>query len=636
MPRTHTAHTYRYWLALLGLCLGISTHTACQCTPGVVFEGIGKERTGGGTSSADEWGLRHEPFSPSDRRSTDRNSGEHTSSSPEGSSSGESTHTTEHTVHDGGSNSDASSTTKDGGIQWPPEEDRQDTSDGCGQGRTLSVPASVCSSQVQVCVQKKYVCSPKVELRDGRFVIEGQTTFLRGVVYDPVPKCKPYRYDFTDQPSIYKRDFALLRTMGQDLVLRTTRAISTRAFLDEAYQNNLNLIVGFAVQWQQNFAQTCPGLRKLWKAQLHFYQRHPAIIGYAIGEQVSLHIMNSNLPQKNQRIRDWFTCLNQLAGDVRTIEGIHHRPVATVSGAHPNERMGDASVRADETTLSNVDFHLFQVFADVQVNSWLRGPVRTKLKKPVVIGGYGVDACDYQASTRQCRQAFSNQTRAMLTLARDTRAAFDNPLTTRAAGGLAVSYSDALWAGEPASDLCGQNASGYAHGFFPDGFFNLEWFGLVDIHTDPRVPQPRPAFRALSALWNGQQAWAPAPRSIQITSHSSGMHVQQQFLVSGTFTGFQKQSGEDWAAFFILIRPYQSSDHYPMVPIALCCGFGPQEWMMALQVGRKQDVGKKFELIPAYTTQRSVYEHVLKMPYFITKPQGLTLLKKQSILVTRR
>lgn len=632
-------HTSFFLLFLSIAFIWFMMAPGCKCAPGIIREINSQEQAGGGHSSIDDGGTNGD--NTNGQQDGTHTGGDNGSTQPGDGSGTDGTrtgdgHATSPDHTNGTGDGHASSGDGGNGTQWPPDGLPDDTGTSCNGAPVQDVATSVCQSGKQVCVQSQYTCSPSVTLQDGRFVIDGQATFLQGVVYNPVPRCKPFNYDFTDKPDIYNRDFATLQKLGNGTVLRLTRPVSSRAFLDKAYENNLRLIVAFYVQWQQDFSQTCPQLRALWRSQLTFYRYHPAIVAYAIGEQTALHIANSNLANKTTRIKNWYACLNQLAGEVKQIEGTAARPVATVSGAHPNEPMGKAAMGASESTLSHLDFHLYQTFIDTQVGSWLRSPDRTNLKKPLAIASYGMDACRYNPQSKQCQADLGNQANAITTLARDVRAAYDNPLATRVAGGFIASYSDDLWAGEPSGDICGQNASGFPHAYFFDGHYNLEWFGLVDIHSNPAIPSPRPAFQAVSSLWGQTQAWSTGTRNIQITSHTSGANVPMQFLVSGTFSGFQKQQGESWAQFFILVRPYQSSDHYPMIPISLCCGHGPQTWMMALHVGRKQDSGQQFELIPAYTTTRAAYETMLKTSFFITKPAGLTVLNKQSILVKRQ
>ncbi len=507
----------------------------------------------------------------------------------------------------------------------------------CQNGLTYKTPSSVCTTEKATCVNLALRCVHKVSLQEGRFVLDGTPSFLRGVVYNPVPACKPYGHDFTDEPEVYKRDFPLLKTLGKNVVLRMLRPITNRHFLHHAYDNGLRIVAAYPIKWDSVFSRDCAIMENELRERIQFYQHHPAIVAYSIGEQVALHIRNSTITNKEQRIKDWYVCLNRLAGVVKQTEGSLARPVTTLSAAHPNEPLGSASSGAAEANLTNVDFHTFNVYLDTQVKSWLRGSQRKQFQKPVVIGSYGMDACAYNPTTKLCTEDQDNQARALVTLARDVQSAFDEPAETRAAGGFVMSYSDELWRGEPAQDICQQNSSGFHHANFFDGHFNLEWFGLVNIHQNTSQPEPRKAFRSLQALWSGTNPWPAAVSNVTIQSHTPNSQVDKQFLLWGSFEGFTKKPGESWAALFLLIRPFQGSDHYPMPPISLCCGNGPQEWMMAVQVGREQDNGKKFELVPAYTTNPATYQKMIQPGYFFTsKPDGLVLLKNQAVMVVRK
>jgi len=377
-------------------------------------------------------------------------------------------------------------------------------------------------------------------------------------------------------------------------------------------------------------------LKQYVRIRVSFYRRHPAIAAYTIGEQVALHIINDKKGDKDKRLKAWFSCLNQLGGVVREVEGKYHRPVATISGTTNREVIGHAKYGADEKSLSNVDFHMFNAFTGVQFNLWLNGQQRRLVSKPVVISGYGVDACAYNPGNKSCKEDEEAQAKNLISISRDIMAAYNEPTAKRLTGSFIFSYSDEWWRTAPYDKLCDQNDGGYDHAAFPDGYLNEEWFGLFRIQKGSSNIVARKAYNDLIKLWNGQDPWTSTTRKFSFTSHKTGDKINRVVFLSGTFQGFQKKAGESiYAKMFLLIRPFQSATHYPVLPFSLCCGNGPKTWNMLLYIGRGQDKNMKFEIIPAYTTSRKDYELMLKTEYFNSKPTGLHMMKDQSIFLTR-
>ena len=116
--------------------------------------------------------------------------------------------------------------------------------------------------------------------------------------------------------------------------------------------------------------------------------------------------------------------------------------------------------------------------------------------KPMFVAEYGADAWDARtAEVNPTAQA--DATRAL------TQALIDNNVADHAdgvvLGGTIFEWADEWWkdgAGSPSvHDIGGVAPGGGPH---PDGVFNEEWWGIVEIDRTPR-----PAYEALRALYGG-------------------------------------------------------------------------------------------------------------------------------------
>jgi hypothetical protein len=175
--------------------------------------------------------------------------------------------------------------------------------------------------------------------------------------------------------------------------------------------------------------------------------------------------------------------LNEVARLIKAEDPSH--PVATIYGELPS---------ADTiAALSNVDVWGINVYRGIGFGSMFED-WRTLSDKAMFVSEYGADA--YNASS----DAYDpdSQALAVAALARELHdnatALHDSGVTL---GGTVFELADEWWkdpSGSPSQQDVGGSAPG--GGPFPDGVFNEEWWGLVDMDR-----RPRPAYERLREVF---------------------------------------------------------------------------------------------------------------------------------------
>jgi exo-beta-1,3-glucanase (GH17 family) len=296
-----------------------------------------------------------------------------------------------------------------------------------------------------------------VRLVEGQLLVDGEPFYLRGVCYNPVPRgaTHPDGVDFAGLAAI---DIPLMQQAGIN-VIRSYVPLVDRAVLDALYAAGIRVINGIFV---------ADGPTADAVALARSLMDHPAILMWSLGNEWNYNGLYVNLSHADAlgRIAD-------VAAALRAEDPAH--PITTVYGELP---------AADTiTALSSIDVWGINVYRGIGFDT-LFADWAARSNKPMFVAEYGADA--FNATTDTYDPA--SQALAVGELTGAIRAAGGQVL-----GGTVFEWADEWWkvgGGSPGVQDVGGTAPG--GGPYPDGTFNEEWWGLVDIDRNPR-----PAYQSL-------------------------------------------------------------------------------------------------------------------------------------------
>src|SRR5690606_29730527 len=173
--------------------------------------------------------------------------------------------------------------------------------------------------------------------------------------------------------------------------------------------------------------------------------------------------------------------LNDAASRIKAIDTTH--PITTIWGGLPPKSMIDA--------MPDIDLWGLNVYGGLTFGT-LFSEFAAMSTKPMYLGEYGVDAYNTTIgaydpeSQATANKGFTEEILANLVT--------DPGGVT--SGGFIFEWADEWWKdGSGALDEHG--VGGIEGGLHPDGVFNEEWWGIVDIDRNPR-----PAYDVLKALYS--------------------------------------------------------------------------------------------------------------------------------------
>lgn len=297
---------------------------------------------------------------------------------------------------------------------------------------------------------------------------------IKGVCYHPVAIGEETR-----SFGSLAQDLALMQEMGVNTI-RVYEPIAEEAVLDAIAEAGLRVIVGFGYN-QGGVYDLVSGS---YLDYVRKFRTHPAILFWELGNEYNYH------PEWFGGSMDkWHETLRAAAAALHAVDPEH--PVATAHGEVPTaellESLADIDIwglnvyRWDESHKAMADFAALS-------------------DKPMYFSELGADSYMTQA---KLGYAPGHNPRAQ---ADATQKILERVLTdsTRAAGVAVFSFTDGWWkAGSPASQDVGGWAPG-SSGVPYDGTANEEYWGLVDIHR-----QPKAAYTVVQSLYH---AWNPAER----------------------------------------------------------------------------------------------------------------------------
>lgn len=369
--------------------------------------------------------------------------------------------------------------------------------------------------------------------RDGIY----QPFFIKGLGYQPTPIGKvPDSLYWTSiiyqDANIYNRDLAYLRDMHTNairtwatLYYPTLPTKDTLAFFNACYNNGTNPIyitAGFWVDpvWNPLTGQTNQDLtdpdvidyyKNLFRTYVQTYKDHPALLLWAIGNENNIAYHGPG------GVKAWFDLAEELGKAAYEVEGSKYHPVSIGNG-------GLNHIGEYDALLPNIDMwgiNYYEYEDDPSFGNFFQDYANLS-SKPMWLTEYGIDAYDNSGAPHPI-QTFQGPNQNSYSQA-DRKLSRGNPAgnedqATQAfwntalaqdlmrnndinSGGTIFGYSDEWWKANGSN--AGHDLGGYSNGYFPDGFMNEEWFGVVGVEDNGSSPDkiiPRQAYTDLSGTF---------------------------------------------------------------------------------------------------------------------------------------
>jgi hypothetical protein len=312
--------------------------------------------------------------------------------------------------------------------------------------------------------------TPAIEIDGRQLLVGGLPLFLRGVCWNPVPRGAqhPEGLDFA---GFAEQDSVELAALGVNVV-RTYEPLLDTVVLDRLAAAGI-VVINSVYPWGGAPASVVV-------ERVRAVQNHPAILMWAIGNEWNYNGLYVGLSQAEALAR-----LNEVAALIKTQDPTH--PIATIYGELP-----DADTLA---AMPNVDVWGINAYRGISFGDLFEG-WRALSGKPMFLSEYGADAYNaalpgYDAQS----QALAVESLAREILSQSSATTPDGV----ALGGTLFEWADEWWK-DAAGSLTEQDVGGVAPGGgpYPDGVFNEEWWGIVDIERGHR-----PAFDALQRVFSG-------------------------------------------------------------------------------------------------------------------------------------
>ncbi len=297
---------------------------------------------------------------------------------------------------------------------------------------------------------------PRIEIQGRRILINGETFHMKGVNWNPVPRgaVHPQGLDFA---GLVERDAPLMRAAGINVV-RTYEAILDEDVLDVLWAHGI-YVMSTVYGWGGAAANSA--VDKVIRTK-----DHPAILMWVVGNEWNYNGLYNGLNREQ--------CIQRIDEVARLIkEADPSRPVASIYGEQLD---AEAFNRLGVIDVWGLNVYRGIGFGDLFDTYAARSP------KPMFLGEYGADA--YNARINAEDQAAQAEATRVL-----TQLIVDNSTVTGGAcsGGFIFEWADEWWKapGDPnVHDTGGAAPGGGPH---PDGVFNEEWWGLVEIDGTPRL-----------------------------------------------------------------------------------------------------------------------------------------------------
>lgn len=296
---------------------------------------------------------------------------------------------------------------------------------------------------------------PSITFAGRRLIVDGEEFELRGVNWNPVGVGGVNEAGL-DWSGFVEIDAPLMAAAGINAV-RTFHPITDRAVLDVLRDHGI---------WVLNTVYISGGdAVESVDARVNAVKDHPAILLWQVGNEWNYNTLYTSIGFEQATAR-----VEAVAARIQTLDA---RPVASVYGELPPAEVLDATPSVDVWGINAYRYDGFYGLFD----DW-----SARSEKPMYMAEFGVDAYNaaipaYDPSSHEIG------TRGLLNELLDNH-------TSRGGvtfGGCLFEWADEWWKDTGGSPTA-HDTAGVAPGFgpFPDGVFNEEWWGIVDIERTPR------------------------------------------------------------------------------------------------------------------------------------------------------
>jgi hypothetical protein len=302
---------------------------------------------------------------------------------------------------------------------------------------------------------------------------------VKGVSWSPIPVGQRNTNGYTAYYTQYAdQDGALLAGVHANTV-KTYNAIELTPrglmVLDELYARGIMVIMTVLPSYSD--AQS-----KAYLAAVDYFKSHPAILMWAIGNELNYNRLYDNAISLDQAIAIVQTAID----DIHAADGEH--PVAVSWGNQP--------AASQLSTLARADVWSLNLYPSLDLTSrfdqWAAAS-----QKPLLVGEYGADA--WNAKLAPPGEDQDSQAQATTTLTQQIQMSSSATHPSRPVlGGCIFELADEWWKASGAgTSPSTHDVGGFANsGVYPDGIANEEWWGLVTVDR-----KPRKAYDALGALY---------------------------------------------------------------------------------------------------------------------------------------
>jgi len=303
--------------------------------------------------------------------------------------------------------------------------------------------------------------APRIRVEGRQLLVDGVPIHLKGVCWNPVPRngtgASPGDLDFA---GFAASDIPIMAKAGINAV-RTYNPLTDRRVLDMFHEHGI-YVLNTILAWGGDTLD-------MVKARVDAVKDHPAVLFWILGNEWN---WNHFYDGKHNPPKD-LELLIDMATHVKEWDS---RPVATAYGMVP----GTKTLKAldDAIDIWGINNYPILDWGDF-FESWAKTST-----KPMFVAEYGADAFDMSRGT-------VDEDAAAYSVKVLTNTLMGNSSLLKGGvclGGTIFEFTDELWKDMAGSNDAQENSGinpGY-HNPYPDGFFNEEWWGLLEYGGRPR------------------------------------------------------------------------------------------------------------------------------------------------------